>query len=218
MTKRTLTKRTLMSGGIAVMVIVAVVGVLWLRSGPDPSAFAYLKAPRLTHLDAQRMLVVEATGDPNVVSAGAIKLLFATYFKTNGVSRMHPPPAPRARWPRSLDTPGIEWVGRYALPVGEQVTEVPAVSAPDGLRVSLETWEYGDVAELVHIGPYNNEEHDISYLQEFVAALGYRVIGDHEEEYVRGPGMILAGDPLKYITIIRLRFVPLQKEEDVDEG
>jgi hypothetical protein len=209
-------RKSFIVGSIAV-VIAGVAAAIWLRSGPDPAEFTYLMAPHLTHLQPQRMLVVEATGDPNVVSAGAIKLLFATYFKSNGVSRMQPPPAPRARWPRSFDTPGIEWVGRYALPVGEQVTEVPAGPVPAGLRVSLETWEYGDVAEVVHIGPYNNEAQDISRLQNFVATSGYRVIGDHEEEYVRGPGMILAGDPQKYITIIRLRFVPLLRD-DQDEG
>ena len=212
-----MTKKLSMFAGVAV-VIAVVAAVLWLRSGPDPSAFAYLTTPRFTHLDAQRMLVVEAIGDPNVVTGGAIKLLFGTYFKANGVSRTQPPPAPRARWPRSLDTPGIEWVGRYALPVGEQVTSVPVVSPSGGLHVSLETWEYGDVAEVVHIGPYNKEENDITRLQNFVAMSGYRVIGDHEEEYVRGPGMILAGDPEKYITIIRLRVVPLQQDEDSDEG
>jgi hypothetical protein len=209
-----MTRKFLLSGGVAVA-IASVAAVLWLRSGPDSSEFAYLTAPRLTHLQPQRMLVVEATGDPNVVSGGAIKLLFATYFKANGVSRMQPPPAPRARWPQSLSTPGIEWVGRYALPVGDRVTTVPAVSAPGGLCVSLETWEYGEVAEVVHIGPYNTEENDITRLQTFVTELGFRVIGDHEEEYVRGPGMILAGDPQQYITIIRLRVVP--QEEDPDE-
>ena len=212
-----MTRKLFLIGGAALLAIAGMVAVLWLRSGPDPSDFTYLTAPRVSHLQPQRMLVVEATGDPNVVSAGAIKLLFTAYFKAKGVSRTQPPPAPRARWPRSLDTPGIEWVGRYALPVGEQVTEVPAVTVPDGLRVSLETWEYGDVAELVHIGPYNNEERDISRLQNFIATSGYRVIGDHEEEYVRGPGMILAGDPQKYITIIRLRFVPLPWDESQEE-
>ena len=212
-----MTRKLFLFAGVAA-VIAGVAAVLWLRSGPDPSQFTFLMTPRLTHLEPQRMLVVEATGDPNVVSGGAIKLLFATYFKASGVSRTQPPPPPRARWPRSLDTPGIEWVGRYALPVGQQVTAVPDDSSPDGLRASLETWEYGDVAEVVHIGPYNNEENDITRLQNFVAMSGYRVIGDHEEEYVRGPGMILAGDPQKYITIIRLRVVALQQDEDETEG
>jgi hypothetical protein len=209
-------RKLFLFGGLA-LITSAVGAALWLRSGPDPAEFTYLRSPRLTHLEAQRMLVVEATGDPNVVSAGAIKLLFASYFKVNGVSRTQPP-APRARWPQSIDTPGIEWLGRYALPVGDRVTALPAISAPDGLRVSLETWEYGDVAEIAHIGPYNDEENDITRLQTFVASSGYRVIGDHEEEYVRGPGMILAGDPQKYITIIRLRIVPLQQYGDADEG
>jgi hypothetical protein len=34
------------------------------------------------------------------------------------------------------------------------------------------------------------------------------VIGEHEEEYVKGPGMLLAGDPAEYLTIIRLRIEP----------
>jgi hypothetical protein len=67
-----------MVGGVAVVVIAGVIGVFWLRSGPDPSQFTDLTAPRLTHLEPQRMLVVEATGDPNVVSGSAIKFLFGT--------------------------------------------------------------------------------------------------------------------------------------------
>ena len=57
------------------------------------------------------------------------------------------------------------------------------ISHAAALRVSLETWEYGEVAEVVHVGPYTNEENDITRLQTFVATSGFRVIGDHEEEY-----------------------------------
>jgi hypothetical protein len=42
-------------------------------------------------------------------------------------------------------------------------------------------------------------------LRAFIDSRGYRAIGDHEEEYVKGPGMIFAGDPNTYLTIIRLR-------------
>jgi hypothetical protein len=31
------------------------------------------------------------------------------------------------------------------------------------------------------------------------------IVGEHEEEYVRGPGMFSRGDPEKYLTIIRYR-------------
>ena len=183
--------------------------VLWLRSGPDPGRFAELQQPRLTRLEAQRMLVVDATGDPNAVASGAFKTLFAAYYKVNGVSRMSRPPAPRVRWPRILDAPKAEWQGHYGLPL-------PADSTFDGAAqgAAIETWEYGDVAEILHVGPYSAEQPDIERLQRFVAAKNLVTIGDHEEEYVSGPGMFFAGDPAKYLTIIRLRVAPARLTEN----
>jgi len=55
------------------------------------------------------------------------------------------------------------------------------------------------------VGRYSTEEPDINRLREFIDAQGYRVVGEHEEEYVKGPGMVFTGDPDKYLTIIRLR-------------
>lgn len=55
------------------------------------------------------------------------------------------------------------------------------------------------------MGPYNAEQPDIERLLNFIKSQGYRVVGDHEEEYVKGPGMLFAGDPKNYLTIIRLR-------------
>jgi hypothetical protein len=34
---------------------------------------------------------------------------------------------------------------------------------------------------------------------------GYVIAGEHEEEYIKGPGMFSKGDPEKYLTIIRYR-------------
>ncbi|OFW27126.1 MAG: hypothetical protein A3H97_13265 [Acidobacteria bacterium RIFCSPLOWO2_02_FULL_65_29] len=101
---------------IAARTVAGGVAALWWRSGPDASQFAHLREPRLTRLGDQRMLVVEAAGDPNVVGAGAFKLLFSTYFKLEGASRIGRPPAPRARWARPQDTPKDKWLGQYGLP------------------------------------------------------------------------------------------------------
>jgi hypothetical protein len=155
-------------------------------------------------MNDQRMLVVEAAGDPNVVGASAFKLLFSTYFKLDGVSRIGRPPAPRARWPRPQDTPKDTWLGQYALPLPESVA-TPSVESTGAQRTVITTWAYGDVAEILHVGPYNAEQPDIERLLNFIKSRGYRVVGDHEEEYVRGPGMLFASDPDKYLTIIRLR-------------
>ena len=172
--------------------------------GPDASQFADRREPRFTRMNDQRMRVVEAAGDPNVVGASAFKLLFSTYFKLDGVSRVGRPPAPRARWPNPQGTPKDKWLGRYALPLPESVTTFAAGPTED-LRTSVATWAYGDVAEILHVGPYSAEQPDIERLLRFIDSQGYRVVGDHEEEYVKGPGMFFAGDPDSYLTIIRLR-------------
>jgi len=191
---------------LAALVIAAVlVGiVLWLRnSGPDASLFADLRDPRLTHMSDERMLVVDATGDPNIVGARAFKQLFGRYYTLERVSRRQRPPAPRARWPKPAETPRQQWVGHYALPV-PGAAALPSAARGD-LPTSIATWAYGDVAEVLHVGPYSTEEPDINRLLAFVTSKGYRAVGDHEEEYVRGPGAFFAGDPSKYLTIIRLR-------------
>jgi hypothetical protein len=189
----------------AAVAAIGIVGVLWLQSGPDVSQFADLASPRLARLENQRMLVVDAVGDPNAVAGGAFKDLFAAYYAMPGMSRWQKPPAPRARWARPLDTAPAAWVGRYALPLPPEAAEAAPIRTGPGARVHVAVWEYGDVAEVLHVGPYSSEEADIIRLQNFVIASGRRIIGDHEEEYVRGPGMFFAGDPRRYLTIIRLR-------------
>jgi hypothetical protein len=187
-----------------ILIVAGGVAAWWWNRGPDASQFANLREPRLTRMTDQRMLVVEATGDPNVVAGAAFKLLFKTYFTLRGVSRAGPQPAPRARWTFSVETPRNEWRGRYALPVPQAVSDLPEKSSGP-MPVAITTWEYGDVAEILHVGSYSTEQPDIERLRAFIDSRGSRVIGDHEEEYVKGPGMIFAGDPDRYLTIIRLR-------------
>jgi hypothetical protein len=196
--------RTVLLLTAAAAILAGVVAVWWLTRGPDASQFAYLREPRFTRMSDQRMLVVEAAGDPNVVAGTAFKLLFDGYYKLAGVSRAGRPPAPRARWPLPLDAPKDQWIGQYGVPVPESA---PASSnrPTASTRIAITTWTYGDVAEILHEGSYSSERPDIERLNAFIRSQGYRVVGDHEEEYVKGPGMMFAGNPERYLTIIRLR-------------
>jgi hypothetical protein len=177
---------------------------LWKRQ-PIPAEYAGLKAPRLIHRADEKMLVVEAVGDPNVVASKAFGALFRAYYSLEGISRFAPPPAPRARWPQPLNGPQTEWRGAYALPIPGSANELPATQTREGLTLSTATWPYGDVIEILHVGPYSNEQADIKRLWDFAADCRYEVIGDHEEEYVRGPGLIFGANPEEYLTVIRLR-------------
>jgi hypothetical protein len=143
----------------------------------------------------QKVLVVEAKGDPNVAGQSAFGLLFKTFFSLPGAQMA----APRARWLGAGDKPKDQWVGLYALPLPATVTELPAGTT--GVRI--ETWEYGEVAEILHVGPYDQETPAIERLHAFIKEKGYRLAGPHEEEYLKGPGM--GASPADYLTIIRLR-------------
>ena len=42
----------------------------------------------------------------------------------------------------------------------------------------------------------------IEKIKTFISERGYEINGDHEEEYLKGPGMFFKGNPKKYRTII----------------
>ncbi len=188
------------------VVIVAPAVFFFAMSGPNAAQFEYLREPQVRILPDLKVLQVEAKGEPGAVGGQAFGLLFKTYFSLKGVPKGPKQPAPRARWPVPLDTPKGEWVGRYALPVPERVDSLPSQEAGEsGLRVEITTWVYGDVAEVLHIGPYDREEPTIAKLTQFIKECGYEIVGEHEEEYLKGPGMFSKGNPEKYLTVIRYR-------------
>ena len=195
---------------LVILIIIAFIGLRSMMRGPDLSAYESLREPRIRTLPSQLMLVVELKGDPNVVGRKAFGTLFKYYFQLKGVQKAGPPPAPRARWPLALDTPKGEWVGIYGLPVPPSY-QVPHEMVLDPL-VKFRIWDYGEVAEILHVGPYTAEAPTVEKLKAFISAQGYKVVGDHEEEYLRGPGMFGKGDPKKYYTIIRYRVEKAQPD------
>jgi hypothetical protein len=149
------------------------------------------------------MLVVEAQGDPKTVGPRAFGLLFQLYYRIPETPKGPGQAAPRARWPVGFDKPRSEWVGYYAMPVPDSVMALPEHVAEPGLTAKLSVWEYGQTAEILHIGPYDEEEPALQRLRDHAEALGYVLTGEHEEEYIRGPTMSGPGNPEEYVTILR---------------
>lgn len=197
-------KKILIAAGTLVVIVVAalLVAGYFLMKGPDLARYDSLRQPRIVQKPDQRMLQVEAAGDPNTAGLKAFALLFQTYYKN---ARTKGPVAPLARWPKPFDTPKDQWVGLYALPVPESLEKLKGAPDQPGFAVTLATWQYGEVAEILHVGPYSTEAPTIERLTAFIAASGYEIAGPHEEEYLRGPGLFGKGDPEKYYTIIRYR-------------
>lgn len=192
---------------VGLVVLVAAAGALYVfgaPQGPRLEDVAQLKAPRLTTLPPQKVVQVVATGDPTTVGKRAFGLVMRTAFQLEGVPRGGPDfKAPRARWTADLGSPPSTWTGSYALPVPDGVTALPAGAVDGELTATLTQWDYGEVAEVLHVGSYASETPTIEGLKAFIARSGYEVAGDHEEEYLRGPGMLFAGDPATYLTVIR---------------
>jgi hypothetical protein len=202
---------------IIAFAIVVVVLLFLTPKGPDLSRFESLTMPRIVTMDNQKMLVVEAKGDPDVAGKRAFGLLLRTYYKIKETPKGPTAPAPRARWPLPFSTPETEWVGLYGMPVPESVTQAPKFKTEPGLTVGLAMWEYGEVAEILHVGAYDKEEPAVGKLMEYVKQQGYEVLGPHEEEYLKGPGLFLKGNPEKYYTIIRYRVRKAEAAQPADK-
>jgi hypothetical protein len=189
------------------LVVIVIAALVFMNSqGPDLSPYLSLKDPAIRTMPAQKVLVVEAKGSPDKTGKKAFGLLMKAYFGIKGVPKGGPEfKPPRARWPMPASVPQEEWIGRYAMPVPEIIGGVKLPVAPEGMTIKLTTWEYGEVAEILHRGPYEKETPAIERLHGFIESQGYRIIGEHEEEYLKGPGMFFGGNPERYCTIIRYR-------------
>lgn len=205
---------------LVVVVLILAAAVLlayFAMQGPDLTAYEHLKEPAISTRPPQKMIVVEAKGDPNVVAGEVFETLYGLYYGIEGVPSW-PLPAPRARWPVSLDQPMEEWIGIYGLPVPDTVTSLPEHTAVPGMTVSLTTWAYGEVAELLYIGPYDEERPVLEGLRDYINESGYAFVGAHEEEYLKGPGMFFRGNPEDYVTILRYEVRPAAEETAAEEG
>ena len=170
--------------------------------------YEHLKSPQISQKAAMQVIVQERVGDPNETVSAAFGDLYGAYYSLDDAKVEEP--WPRSRWDLNImenEVPMSEWRGTFAVPVAAAVKELPAEYATQEFPIRLETWDYGTVAEMLHIGSYEDMEGSISKLQGFVTEQGYRIAGQHEEEYLKGPGMIFEGNPDEYVTILRYEVV-----------
>jgi hypothetical protein len=159
--------------------------------------------PEILDMPSRKMAVVYTKGDPSIAGGQRVPAIFASvnaiipYYEEKGIEFPRDPL--RARWPDLGYLPREEWTGIWGLPIPFAVDSLPQET--EGTEVKIEVWEYGKVAQILHLGSYANEGPSIQRLKEFVEESGYEITGMHEEEYLTLPG---APDPK---TIIRYRIM-----------
>ncbi len=193
-------RKILVIAMLGLIVLLAAAYVLVKEFERDLSGYRHLASPRVTDIHDQAMLVVTAGGDPSQNAGRAIGLLYRACYKMKECVN---DAAPRARWPESANAPRAQWTGRFALPLAAASGNIPDITPPRGMKLTVEKWSYGQTAEILHVGPYSKEGPTVEKLKAFIDKNGLEIAGEHEEEYLKGPGMFLKGNPERYMTIIR---------------
>jgi len=146
--------------------------------------------PQILEMPPQKMAVVYGKGTPDKVFSELMPALYGSVytlkfdlkkkglptFKVSGL---------RARYPDAHLVPKEEWTHIIGLPIPEDTTSLP--QKVPGIEVKLETWEYGTVAQILHLGAYDQEGPTVERLHKFIEDNGYEIGGAHEEEYLTTP-------------------------------
>jgi len=158
--------------------------------------------PQILEMPSQKMAVVYAKGAPDKVFPEFMPALYGSVytlkfdlkkkglptFKVSGL---------RARYPDAHLVPVEEWTHIIGLPIPEDTTSLP--QKVPGIEVKIGTWEYGTVAQILHLGAYDQEGPTVERLHKFIAENGYEIAGTHEEEYLTSPDAKVPKTIIRYV-------------------
>ncbi|HPO96250.1 MAG TPA: GyrI-like domain-containing protein, partial [Elusimicrobiales bacterium] len=182
-------------GCLIILIVLTSLAVKYSCEEAYLKRFDSLKNPQIISKPNQYVLIINYRGfHGNVLKASEIKKLYKI------ASRVKDPMQDqvlKSRWqdPKDADK---AFVGSYALTIKPNLKIIE-----EGTRSEL--WEYGDVAEILHIGPYSKINESVEKLKKFISDNEYRIKGEYEEEYIKGPGKFFKGNENKYRTIIRFK-------------
>ena len=158
--------------------------------------------PELVEMPPQKMAVVQGKGTPDNVFPEVMPALYGSAytlkfdlkkrglptFKVSGL---------RGRYPDAHLVPKEEWTIIMGLPVPKDTNSLP--QKVPAVEVKLETWAYGTVAQILHIGAYDQEGPNIERLHRFIEENGYEIAGSHEEEYLTQPDAKVVKTIIRYV-------------------
>ena len=181
----------------------------------DLSKFENLREPKISDKQSLRVISVQLEGTAGEIAGKGLGLLYKAFYKLDSKDKLEKE-APRGRWKFTEgqdmtkgELSSKNLIGYFALGVRDGLSDLPESIKKDFPQIKLETWEYGKVAEILHVGGYDKEQPTIKKLYDYIEKSGYKISGLHEEEYVKGPGWIFKGNPDEYYTIIRY---PIEKK------
>ncbi len=146
--------------------------------------------PQVLEMPAQKMAVVHARGAPDKAFPAVLPALYGAVYTLKFDLKKRGLPtfkvgAMRARYPDAITVDKDQWTIIIGVPIPEDATALP--QKVPGVDVKIETWQYGTVAQVLYLGPYDQETRTVQKLHQFIAEQGYEIAGYHEEEYLTRP-------------------------------
>ncbi len=158
--------------------------------------------PEIVEMPPQKMAVVSGKGTPDKVFPELMPALYGSVFtlkfdlKKKGLPTFKVSGL-RARYPDADVKTKEEWNHIIGLPIPDDTAVLPQKVA--GIEVRIETWQYGTVAQILHLGSYSEEGPNIERLHKFIEEGGYEIDGPHEEEYLTRPDAKVVKTIIRYV-------------------
>ncbi len=158
--------------------------------------------PKILKTPPQKMAIVRGKGPPDRVFPQLMPALYGSVytlkfdlkkrglptFKVSGL---------RARYPDAHLVSKDEWTHIIGLPTPWDTASL--LQKIPGVEVKIETWQYGTVGQILHLGAYDQVGPTVERLFKFVQDSGYEIAGDHEEEYLTRPDAKVVKTIIRYV-------------------
>lgn len=155
--------------------------------------------PHIYTLTAGRVLVAKITGDPDVtMDTAGISLYSAGRKLKLSPSYMS---ARHLQWDQRATTPKQDWVIHYSRMVPETATSLADIKDSADVKIYYERREKTEIAEILHIGHYDNIPETLEKLRQFIEEKGYKLNGFYEEVYMVFEQ--IEPNPYEYETLLR---------------
>lgn len=155
--------------------------------------------PQIYTSTGGKVLVAQITGDPDITmdtagttlySAGRILKLSPSY-----ISARH------LRWDQRYTTPRQEWAVHFSRMVPETATGLAGIKDTAAVKIFYERRKKTEIAEILHVGHYDEIPVSLEKLRQFVDQEGYKLSGFYEEVYIVFEQ--IEPNPYEYETLLR---------------
>ncbi|NNK14387.1 MAG: hypothetical protein HKP52_09120 [Desulfofustis sp.] len=159
--------------------------------------------PHIYTLTGGRVLVAQIKGDPDVTMDTAVTTLYSASRKLKlSPSYMS---ARHLKWNQRYTTPVQDWVVYFSKMVPETAKSLAGIKDTADVKIFYERRQKTEIAEILHIGRYEQIPDSLEKLRQFIDEEGYKLSGFYEEVYMVFEQ--IESNPYEYETLLRYEVI-----------